>query len=123
EKQGGVKALIAKSLENRAVIEKWLSTRDWIRLTAKDPATQSHTTVCLEFTEEWFTMSNASIQWGVVDKICGMLTEEGVAFDINNHRHAFPGLRIWCGPTVEAVDIERMLPWVEWAYRTVISGQ
>lgn len=121
EKQGGVKGLIRKSVENKAIIERWSSARDWIRLTAKDPATQSHTTVCLEFTEEWFTMSNASIQWGVVDKICGMLAEEGVAYDINNHRHAFPGLRIWCGPTVEANDIERLLPWVDWAYQTLIS--
>ncbi len=122
EKLGGVQGLLEKSLENRAVIEKWVADRDWIRFTAKDPATVSHTTVCLEFIEDWFTMSNASIQWGVIDKICAILGEENVAYDINNHRHAFPGLRIWCGPTVEARDIERLLPWVDWAYQSVIKN-
>lgn len=116
ETQGGLAGLVEKSKQNLGIIQEWVSRTSWIRLTAKDPASQSHSTVCLEFTEDWFTLSNANIQWGVIDKICGLLNDEGAAYDINNHRHAFPGLRIWCGPTVEAEDIQSLLPWIEWAY-------
>jgi phosphoserine aminotransferase len=116
ERMGGVEGLQQKSKTNLAVIESWVAQHPWIKISAKDPSTVSHTTVCLEFTEEWFMFANASIQWGVIDKICELLAEEDVAYDCNNHRHAFPGLRFWCGPTVEARDLELMLPWVEWAY-------
>jgi phosphoserine aminotransferase len=123
ELQGGLSGLVQKSKSNLKVIEDWVKTRDWIQLSANDPTTQSHTTVCLQLTADWFTFSNASIQWGVIDKICGLLNEEGVAFDINNHRHAFPGLRIWCGPTVEASDLKRLLPWIDWAYHECCKDQ
>lgn len=116
ERLGGLQALIDKSKKNLDIIRAWVDRNPWIRLTAKEVDTQSHTTVCLELTEDWFAISNANIQWGVIDKMCSLLSEEGVAYDINNHRHAFPGLRIWCGPTVEAEDITRLLPWIEWAY-------
>ncbi len=116
EKMGGVDSLRRKCLENRAVLESWVSERDWIKFTPLESANASHTTVCLQFMEEWFTFSNTNIQWGVIDKICEMLAGEGVAYDINNHRFAFPGLRIWCGPTVEASDIKLLLPWIDWAY-------
>lgn len=116
ERLGGLQALIYKSKKNLDIIRAWVDRNPWIRLTAKEVDTQSHTTVCLELTEDWFAISNANIQWGVIDKMCSLLSEEGVAYDINNHRHAFPGLRIWCGPTVEAEDITRLLPWIEWAY-------
>lgn len=117
---GGVEALKRKSLENRAILEAWVERCDWIKFTALDPANASHTTVCLQFTADWFVQLSQSDQWVVIDKICGLLDGEGVACDINNHRFAFPALRIWCGPTVESEDLARLVPWIEWAYHTCL---
>jgi phosphoserine aminotransferase len=103
---GGVPALIKKSKDNLAVLEKFVAENDWIDFLAKDPATRSSTSVCL-------TLDLTADQ---IKKFVSMLESEKVAYDIGGYRDAPPSIRIWCGSTVEKEDLEALCPWLTWAY-------
>jgi phosphoserine aminotransferase len=106
---GGVQAAIERSVRNLAVIERFVSQRDWIDFLAKVPSQRSNTSVCL-------TLDLGADQ---VKQVVALLAAEGVAYDIGAYRDAPAGLRIWCGATVEKDDLELLMPWLEWAYRQV----
>ena len=108
---GGLKGLIVRAEANAAAVADFVNARDWIANLAEDPATASTTSVCLKFTDPGIT-DMAAFAKAVVKRLEG----EGVAYDIGAYRDAPPGLRIWCGSTVETADIEALLPWIEWAY-------
>ena len=108
---GGLNALIARAEANAAAVAGFVNARDWIANLSEDPATASTTSVCLKFTDPGIT-DMAAFAKAVVKRLEG----EGVAYDIGAYRDAPPGLRIWCGSTVETADIEALLPWIEWAY-------
>ncbi len=103
---GGLGGLFKRADANADVIARWASTRDFAKHLAVDPATRSNTSVCISF--------NGSED--VPKKMAKLLEKEGVAFDINGYRDAPPGLRIWCGATVETSDLEKLMPWLDWAY-------
>ncbi|HZU50238.1 MAG TPA: phosphoserine transaminase [Sphingomicrobium sp.] len=112
ERIGGLNALIARADANAAMLDGWVTQADWIEHLAKDPRTRSNTSVCLQFTDRSDEKANRARQ-----KAIGTLLErEGVAFDVSAYRDAPPGLRIWCGATVEAADIKALGPWLEWAW-------
>jgi phosphoserine aminotransferase len=106
---GGVAGLKKLSLENLAVVEKFVEANDWISFLAKAPATRSSTSVCL-------TLDLSADQ---IKKFVSLLESEGVAFDIGGYRDAPPSIRIWCGSTVEKADLEALMPWLKWAYEQV----
>lgn len=106
---GGVVGSIRKSEENLAVLKDFVAENDWIGFLAEDPATLSNTSVCL-------TVDAAPEQ---IKEMVSLLDTEGVAYDIGAYRDAPPGLRIWCGATVEADDLRKLCPWLTWAYETV----
>jgi len=116
ERIGGLKNLIARSQANLKVVTGWVDRTDWVGFLAKDPATRSSTSVCLSFTDPWFLGHGEEAQAVIAKKVSGMLEAEGVAYDIAAYRDAPPGLRIWCGATVEAADLEALMPWLDWAY-------
>jgi phosphoserine aminotransferase len=103
---GGLTGLRARADANAAVIDRWISMRDFAHHLAKVPGTRSNTSVCL-------TLDGAA---EVPKKMVKLLEKEGVAFDIGSYRDAPPGLRIWCGATVETADVEKLIPWLDWAY-------
>jgi phosphoserine aminotransferase len=109
---GGLGGAIDRSRRNLAVIEAFVDGHDWIHFLARDPAQRSNTSVCL-------TVDLADDK---VKAMTGLLEREGVAHDIGAYRDAPAGLRIWCGATVETSDVEKLLPWLEWAYRQVNEG-
>ena len=106
---GGVAAAIGRSQRNLAVIEAFVERRDWIHFLAADPAQRSNTSVCLTL----------DLPDDKVKAMVKLLDSEGVAHDIGAYRDAPAGLRIWCGATVEAGDIAKLMPWLDWAYRQV----
>jgi len=106
---GGLKGLIAKSEENLAVIEDFVAANDWIHFLAKEEATRSSTSVCLTL----------DCEPGKVKEMVALLEAEDVAYDIGAYRDAPPGLRIWCGATVEASDVAALMPWLKWAFDEV----
>lgn len=107
---GGLEGLKARSDANAAALDKIVSERDWLSHLAADPASRSKTSVCL---------SVAGADEGFIKKFAGLLEKEGAAYDIAGYRDAPPGLRIWCGATVDTADIEALGPWLDWAYETL----
>jgi phosphoserine aminotransferase len=108
---GGVKGLVARSNANLAVIERFVAANPWISFLAKDKATRSNTSVCLSV-----QASEAQVK-----AMAKLLEAEGVAYDIGSYKDAPPGLRIWCGATVETSDVEALMPWLSWAYAEALK--
>jgi len=108
---GGVDAAIAKSKANLGVVEQFVAENKWINFLAQNPNTVSNTSVCL-------TIDADTDQ---VKTMVKLLDQESVAFDIGAYRDAPSGLRIWCGATVEQSDLEMLMPWLSWAYETVMK--
>jgi phosphoserine aminotransferase len=112
ERIGGLDALIARADANAAALDRWVRSADWIEHLAADPAIRSNTSVCLQFADRSDGEANRARQ-----KAIGQLLErENAAYDITAYRDAPPGLRIWCGATVETSDIEALGPWLDWAW-------
>jgi len=112
ENIGGLPALIGRANANAAALGLWVRSADWIDHLAADKAIRSNTSVCLQFADRSDEESNRARQ----RKIVKLLEEEGAAFDVGAYRDAPPGLRIWCGATVETADIETLGPWLDWAW-------
>lgn len=115
---GGLPALVARADANARAIFDFCAAREWIDNLAEDPATRSNTSVCLKFTD-----ARIADGAGFAKAVAGRLEAEGAALDIGAYRDAPPGLRIWCGATVETADIEAMLPWLDWAFHAEIEAQ
>jgi phosphoserine aminotransferase len=115
---GGLPELMARADRNAQAIFDFCDARDWIDNLAVDPATRSNTSVCLKFTDPRIADGAAFAK-----AVAKRLEAEGVALDIGAYRDAPPGLRIWCGATVETSDIEAMLPWLDWAFQAEIEAQ
>ena len=113
---GGLKALIARADANAKVIADWVKSASWIEFLAKDPAVRSNTSVCLKVVDPHVTKLPAEAQAAFVKAIAAALEKEGVAYDIDAHRDAPAGLRIWCGSTVERADLEALTAWLDWAF-------
>ncbi|WP_066648496.1 MULTISPECIES: phosphoserine transaminase [Sphingomonas] len=109
EALGGLDGLIARSDANAAALDKIVAERDWLGHLAADPATRSKTSVCL-------TVEGADE--ALIKRMAGALEAEAAAFDVAGYRDAPPGLRIWCGATVDTADVEALGPWLDWAYAT-----
>jgi phosphoserine aminotransferase len=113
---GGLSALRARADGNARVISAWASRAKWIDFLAADPAIRSNTSVCLKVIDPAITRLAPDAQAAFVKSIAAALDKEGVAFDIDAYRDAPPGLRIWCGSTVERADVEALTLWLDWAY-------
>jgi phosphoserine aminotransferase len=113
---GGLLALHARADANAKVIADWVERTPWIDFLARDPALRSNTSVCLKVVDPAVTRLAADAQAAFVKGIAAALDKEGVAYDIDAYRDAPPGLRIWCGSTVERADVEALTPWLDWAY-------
>jgi phosphoserine aminotransferase len=106
---GGLPELIRRSEANLAVFEGFVASHPWIQFLAEERSIRSNTSVCfkLDLTPEQ------------VKKMVKLLETEKVAYDCGAYKDAPAGLRFWCGATVETSDIEKLLPWLEWAYEEV----
>jgi phosphoserine aminotransferase len=113
---GGLAATIARSDANAKTLGAWVATTPWIDHLAKNFAERSNTSVCLKVIDAAVTRLSLDEQAAFAKTVAGLLEKEGVAYDIAFYRDAPPGLRIWCGATVEQRDIEALTPWVAWAF-------
>ncbi|MFK7944187.1 MAG: phosphoserine transaminase [Paracoccaceae bacterium] len=113
---GGLDALMAKADANAAALQAWVDEAPWIENLVAEPALRSNTSVCLKITDPEIAGMDEATQRAFTKSLCGMLEAEGVAFDINGYRDAPPGLRIWCGATIDTSDVEALTPWLDWAF-------
>jgi phosphoserine aminotransferase len=118
---GGLAELKRRADNNLAVLAAWSQKTAWVGFLAEDPATRSNTSVCLKVIDARVTSLPDEAQADFAKKLASLLEKEGVALDVGGYRDAPPGLRIWCGATVEASDLEALTPWLDWAYATVAS--
>jgi phosphoserine aminotransferase len=112
ERTGGLDALIARADANAAALDRWVQQASWIEHLAADPAIRSNTSVCLQFADRSDEEANKARQKAIVK----LLEAEEAAYDIGAYRDAPPGIRIWCGATVDTGDIETLGPWLDWAW-------
>ena len=113
---GGLPALITRSEANAAALDEWVQATPWIEHLAADPATRSTTSVCLKFADAAVPTLDDEARTTLVKRMATLLEAEGAAFDVASYRDAPPGLRIWCGATVETDDIVALGPWLDWAF-------
>ena len=116
---GGIDALIGRSNANFSVIDAWVAGSDWAAFLADDPALRSTTSVCLKIVDSWFATLDSDDQSATAKAVASLLDSEGVAFDVGAYRDAPPGLRIWAGATVEQSNLEALMPWLDWAFKTI----
>lgn len=118
---GGLPALIARTEANAAALDAWVRRTDWIDYLAQDPAIRSTTSVCLKFVDPRVTGMDETARQALVKRMKALVEDEAAAFDVESHRNAPAGLRIWCGCTVETADIEALTPWLEWAFEAALA--
>jgi phosphoserine aminotransferase len=113
---GGLAGLRARADGNARVISDWVARTAWIDFLARDPALRSNTSVCLKVVDPAVSRLAADAQAAFVKSIAAALDKESIAHDIDAYRDAPPGLRIWCGSTVERADLAALTLWLDWAY-------
>ncbi len=113
---GGLDGLTGRADRNAAAIADWVTRTPWVDFLAADPAVRSNTSVCLVIVDPAVSVLDRSGQAAFAKRMASALETEGVAFDIGAYRDAPPGLRIWCGGTVETSDLEALVPWLDWAF-------
>ena len=101
------------------MIESWVARTPWVEFLALEQAQRSSTSICLRIVAKWFQELDDATKRGFTEKISRLLEQEGVAYDIDGYRNAPPGLRIWGGATVEALDLKILTDWLDWAYEEV----
>ena len=119
---GGLSAMRARADANLAVLADWVAKTPWVAFLAADPATRSNTSVCLKVVDPRVTALPADAQADFAKTLASRLEKEGAALDVGGYRDAPPGLRIWCGATVETADLEALTPWLDWAFETAAAG-
>ncbi len=119
ESIGGLDALIARAERNASIVADWVARTPWVDFLGGTEQTRSNTSVCLRIVDADVVAQPAQEQAAFAKKLARLLEDEGVAFDIGAYRDAPPGLRIWCGATVEAGDLEALMAWLDWAFKTL----
>jgi len=113
---GGLKAMQARADANFKVISDWVAKSNWAAFLAEKPETRSNTSVCLVIKDAEITALDAEKQAAFAKAIVSRLDKAGVAYDIGAYRDAPTGLRIWVGSTVETSDVEKLVPWLDYAF-------
>ena len=113
---GGLDALVARADANTKAIADWVKRTPWVDFLARDPAVRSNTSVCLKIVDTAVTKLPADAQGAFAKSLTALIEKEGAGYDLAYYRDAPPGLRIWCGATVEASDVAALTEWLDWAF-------
>jgi phosphoserine aminotransferase len=118
---GGLAALQARANANADVLAEWVARTPWVDFLVSNAATRSNTSVCLKVVDERVTSLPEAGQAEFAKNLAAILEKEGVALDAASYRSAPPGLRIWCGATIEQSDVRLLMPWLDWVFASCID--
>jgi phosphoserine aminotransferase len=118
---GGLTEMKRRADANLGVLEAWVQRSGWVAFLAEDPAIRSNTSVCLKVVDPRIASLSDDVQADFAKKLAALLEKEGVALDVGGYRDAPPGLRIWCGATVDTSDLDALTPWLDWAFAVTAS--
>jgi phosphoserine aminotransferase len=121
ESVGGLAAIQARANANTAVLTEWVARTPWVDFLAPDAATRSNTSVCLQVVDARVTSLPQARQAEFAKNLAAILEKEDVALDAASYRSAPPGLRIWCGATIEQSDLRALTPWLDWAFASCVA--
>lgn len=121
ERIGGLAALQTRANTNTGVLSEWVARTPWVDFLVSDAAIRSNTSVCLKVVDARVTSLPEDRQAGFAKNLAAILEKEGVALDAASYRSAPPGLRIWCGATIEQSDLQSLTPWLDWAFDRCLS--
>jgi len=116
---GGFAGMKARSEANLKALEDWVAVTPWVAFLAEDKAIRSNTSVCLKVVDPAITALSEDAQADFAKKLASLLEKEKAAYDIGGYAKAPPGLRIWCGATVDTADVQALTPWLDWAFASV----
>ncbi len=119
---GGLDGLIGRANSNAKAIADWVARTDWVDFLAVSADIRSNTSVCLKVVDSAITALSSDEQAAFVKSMVAALEKEGAAYDIDGYRDAPPGLRIWCGATVETADVAQLTHWLDWAFANAKAG-
>lgn len=119
---GGLPELVKRREANFAALDAWVRGADWIDYLCEDESARSPISVALKFVAPEVRAMDTETQWALTKAITTLMERENAGLDINMHRASVPGLRVWCGPTVEADDLAALGPWLDWAYREALDA-
>jgi len=122
EQEGGPAGLKARSDKSLKILEDWVAKTQWIDFLCADPTVRSNTGVTFKLVDPRVARLDNDAQEAFVKKLVTLLEKEGVAYDFNAYAKAPPGLRIWVGSTVEPSDVEKLTPWLDWAFAEAIAS-
>jgi phosphoserine aminotransferase len=118
---GGLAALQARANANTQVLTEWVARTAWVDFLASDAALRSNTSVCLKVVDARVTSLPQAGQAEFAKKLAAILEDRGVALDAASYRSAPPGLRLWCGATIEQSDVQSLTPWLDWAFASCLG--
>jgi phosphoserine aminotransferase len=118
---GGLPEMKRRADANLGVLEAWVAKTPWAAFLAEDPTARSNTSVCLKVVDPRVAALSDDAQADFAKKLASALEKEGVALDVGGYRDAPPGLRIWCGATVDTSDLDALTPWLDWAFASVAA--
>ncbi len=120
-REGGLSGLLKRTQANFDALSRYVDGCSWLDFLAEDETTRSTTSVTLKFVGEAVEGRDEDEQWALSKRVATLLEREGAAFDVKPHKKAKPGLRVWCGPTVDADDVAALGPWLDWAFAAAKS--
>jgi phosphoserine aminotransferase len=121
ESIGGLDALHARANANTKVLSEWVARTPWVDFLVSDGANRSNTSVCLKVVDERVSSLPDAARAEFAKNLAAALEKEGVALDAASYRSAPPGLRIWCGATIERSDVQSLTPWLDWAFDSCLG--
>lgn len=113
---GGAQGLAQRTQNNFRILAQWIERTPWIDFLAADPVSRSPTSVCMKIADPALLSMSLERQAAFCKGLASMLEKEGVAYDVGSYRDAPPGLRVWCGATIESDDVQALVAWFDWAY-------